>query len=100
MGRGEHWPAGKRTIALLPGRLHAPLLGFTGVGDRAGKGVSPGLRNHFTANLCWGARGSIPVSGQEYLKYGADTTCPEIRTHAVEISQRETPYGLKGGDSR
>jgi len=28
---------------------------------------------------CWGARGSIPVSGQEYLRYGGDTTCLEIR---------------------
>jgi phosphoribosyl 1,2-cyclic phosphodiesterase len=26
----------------------------------------------------WGARGSIPVSGQEYIKYGGDTTCIEI----------------------
>jgi len=29
---------------------------------------------------CWGARGSIPVSGKEYLKYGGDTSCIEIRT--------------------
>ncbi|MBF0564072.1 MAG: MBL fold metallo-hydrolase [Nitrospirae bacterium] len=29
---------------------------------------------------CWGARGSIPVSGKEFLKYGGDTTCIEIRT--------------------
>jgi phosphoribosyl 1,2-cyclic phosphodiesterase len=29
---------------------------------------------------CWGSRGSIPVSGKEYLKYGGDTTCLEIRT--------------------
>jgi phosphoribosyl 1,2-cyclic phosphodiesterase len=27
---------------------------------------------------CWGSRGSIPVSGEEYLKYGGDTTCIEI----------------------
>lgn len=31
---------------------------------------------------CWGARGSIPVSGEEYLKYGGDTACLEIRTAA------------------
>lgn len=31
---------------------------------------------------CWGARGSIPVSGPEYLQYGGDTTCLEIRTAA------------------
>jgi phosphoribosyl 1,2-cyclic phosphodiesterase len=29
---------------------------------------------------CWGARGSIPVSGNEYLRYGGDTPCIEIRT--------------------
>lgn len=28
----------------------------------------------------WGSRGSIPVSGSEFLKYGGDTTCLEIRT--------------------
>ncbi len=27
----------------------------------------------------WGARGSIPVSGPEYLRHGGDTTCLEIR---------------------
>ncbi|MBI5562158.1 MAG: MBL fold metallo-hydrolase [Deltaproteobacteria bacterium] len=27
---------------------------------------------------CWGARGSISVSGKEYLKYGGDTTCIEV----------------------
>ena len=34
---------------------------------------------------CWGARGSIPVSGPEYVKYGGDTTCLEIRTKNDEI---------------
>ncbi|MFC1586234.1 MBL fold metallo-hydrolase [Fibrobacterota bacterium] len=28
---------------------------------------------------CWGARGSIPVSGKDYVEYGGDTTCMEIR---------------------
>lgn len=27
---------------------------------------------------CWGARGSIPVSGREHLKYGGDSTCIEV----------------------
>jgi phosphoribosyl 1,2-cyclic phosphodiesterase len=31
---------------------------------------------------CWGARGSIPVSGKEYNKYGGDTTCMEIRANS------------------
>ncbi len=29
---------------------------------------------------CYGARGSIAVSGQQYLKFGGDTTCLEIRS--------------------
>lgn len=28
---------------------------------------------------CWGARGSSPVSGKEFLKYGGDTSCLEIK---------------------
>ncbi len=28
----------------------------------------------------WGARGSIPVSGPEYLEFGGDTTCVEVLT--------------------
>jgi phosphoribosyl 1,2-cyclic phosphodiesterase len=27
----------------------------------------------------WGARGSIPVSGPEYVRHGGDTTCLEVR---------------------
>jgi phosphoribosyl 1,2-cyclic phosphodiesterase len=27
----------------------------------------------------WGARGSVPVSGPEYLRFGGDTTCLEVR---------------------
>jgi phosphoribosyl 1,2-cyclic phosphodiesterase len=33
---------------------------------------------------CWGSRGSIPVSGPDYLKYGGDTTCIEIRARSGE----------------
>ena len=34
---------------------------------------------------CWGARGSIPISGKEFEKYGGDTTCMEIRSHYDDI---------------
>jgi len=37
---------------------------------------------------CWGSRGSIPVSGNEYIKYGGDTTCIEIRTKDDKIIKR------------
>ena len=28
---------------------------------------------------CWGARGSIPVSGKQYQQYGGDSPCMEVR---------------------
>jgi len=34
---------------------------------------------------CWGSRGSVPVSGKDYTKYGGDTTCIEIRTKDDQI---------------
>jgi phosphoribosyl 1,2-cyclic phosphodiesterase len=34
---------------------------------------------------CWGARGSVPVSGKEYEVYGGDTPCLEIRSRNDEI---------------
>ena len=44
---------------------------------------------------CWGARGSIPVSGSEYLKYGGDTTCIEIRTKNDEIIIVDAGSGIR-----
>ncbi|MBI5624156.1 MAG: MBL fold metallo-hydrolase [Elusimicrobia bacterium] len=32
----------------------------------------------------WGARGSVPVSGPEYVRYGGDTTCVEVETSKGE----------------
>ena len=29
---------------------------------------------------CWGSRGSIPVSGKDYIEFGGDTTCLEIQS--------------------
>ncbi|MDD5475586.1 MAG: MBL fold metallo-hydrolase [Syntrophales bacterium] len=44
---------------------------------------------------CWGARGSIAVSGREYLKYGGDTTCIEIRTKNDEIIIVDAGTGIR-----
>ncbi len=44
---------------------------------------------------CWGARGSIPVSGPEYLKYGGDTTCLEIRTKEDDIIIVDAGSGIR-----
>jgi len=44
---------------------------------------------------CWGARGSIAVSGPEYFKYGGDTTCLEIRTKNDEIIIVDAGTGIR-----
>jgi phosphoribosyl 1,2-cyclic phosphodiesterase len=44
---------------------------------------------------CWGARGSIPVSGEEYLRHGGDTTCLEIRTRNDEIIVVDAGSGIR-----
>ncbi len=33
---------------------------------------------------CWGARGSSPVSGKEFVRYGGNTTCVEVRVGEPE----------------
>ena len=44
---------------------------------------------------CYGARGSIPVSGKQFLKYGGDTTCLEIRTKNDEIIVVDAGSGIR-----
>ena len=44
---------------------------------------------------CHGARGSIPVSGDKYLKYGGDTTCLEIRSKDDEIIIVDAGSGIR-----
>jgi len=45
--------------------------------------------------ICWGARGSIAVSGKEYVKYGGDTTCIEIRSKENEIIIVDAGTGMR-----
>ena len=44
---------------------------------------------------CWGSRGSIPVSGTDYIKYGGDTTCIEIRTKSDDIIIIDAGTGIR-----
>lgn len=44
---------------------------------------------------CHGARGSIPVSGKGYLKYGGDTTCIEIRSRNDAIIAVDAGSGIR-----
>jgi phosphoribosyl 1,2-cyclic phosphodiesterase len=44
---------------------------------------------------CWGSRGSIPVSGREFQKYGGDTTCIEIRTKSDDLIIVDAGTGIR-----
>jgi phosphoribosyl 1,2-cyclic phosphodiesterase len=44
---------------------------------------------------CWGSRGSIPVSGPEYNKYGGDTTCIEIRSSRNDLIVVDAGSGIR-----
>jgi phosphoribosyl 1,2-cyclic phosphodiesterase len=44
---------------------------------------------------CWGSRGSIPVSGKQYLHYGGNTTCLEIRTSDDKILIVDAGSGIR-----
>ncbi|HDI61151.1 MAG TPA: MBL fold metallo-hydrolase [Desulfobacteraceae bacterium] len=44
---------------------------------------------------CWGSRGAIPVSGAEYLRYGGDTTCLEIRSSDGETIIVDAGTGIR-----
>ncbi|MBP7764466.1 MAG: MBL fold metallo-hydrolase [Deltaproteobacteria bacterium] len=44
---------------------------------------------------CWGARGSIPTSGEKYLRYGGNTTCLEIRNDRNNILLVDAGSGIR-----
>lgn len=44
---------------------------------------------------CWGARGSIPVSGPQFIRYGGDTTCIEIRAASGDIIIVDAGTGIR-----
>lgn len=44
---------------------------------------------------CWGARGSIPTSGKDYLRFGGNTTCLEIRNTQDDILIVDAGSGIR-----
>lgn len=44
---------------------------------------------------CWGSRGSIPVCGREYMKYGGDTTCISITAKSGDIVIIDAGTGIR-----
>ncbi len=44
---------------------------------------------------CWGSRGSISVSGKQFLKYGGDTTCIEITTKSKDSIIIDAGTGIR-----
>jgi len=43
----------------------------------------------------WGPRGSIPVSGSQYVRYGGDTTCIELETDTGETVILDAGTGIR-----
>ncbi len=44
---------------------------------------------------CWGSRGSIAVTGKEYIRYGGETTCLQIQAQSGEIVIIDALTGLR-----
>ncbi len=44
---------------------------------------------------CWGARGSITVSGREFVRYGGDTSCLEVRSKAGDVLVLDAGTGIR-----
>ena len=44
---------------------------------------------------CWGSRGSISVSGKDYVKYGGDTACVEIISSAGDVIIIDAGTGIR-----
>lgn len=44
---------------------------------------------------CWGSRGSIPVAGKEYIRYGGETTCIQIQAQSGETVIIDAGTGLR-----
>ena len=44
---------------------------------------------------CWGSRGSISVSGQEFTEFGGDTTCFEVTAKTGEIIIIDAGTGIR-----
>ncbi len=43
----------------------------------------------------WGARGSIPVSGRQYMKYGGSTACVEVRSAKNDLIIVDAGTGIR-----
>ena len=43
----------------------------------------------------WGSRGSIPSCGKDFLKYGGDTTCLEIRSKDDDLIIVDAGTGIR-----
>ena len=43
----------------------------------------------------WGARGSLPVSGEDYVRYGGNTTCVDVRSSGGEVIIVDAGTGIR-----
>lgn len=45
---------------------------------------------------CWGSRGSLPVSGNQFNRYGGETSCLEIRSRKGDVIVVDAGTGIRG----
>ncbi|MFI5333734.1 MAG: response regulator [Chlamydiales bacterium] len=57
----------------------APFSGKESFEERKEESFIPPVHSHSSYLKFWGTRGSNPVSGQKYIRYGGNTPCLEIR---------------------
>ncbi len=54
-----------------------------------------GLENKPMKIKFWGARGSVPVSGRQYMKYGGSTACVEVRSGKDDLVIIDAGTGIR-----
>ena len=72
---------------------------FTGKTFRIKAGSPPlnllGVTENVMRIKCWGSRGSISVSGKDFVEYGGDTTCIEIQADSGEVIIIDAGTGIR-----
>jgi len=49
---------------------------------------------------CWGSRGSFPVSGAEFVRYGGDTSCVEVESDKGDVVILDAGTGIRAFGDR
>jgi phosphoribosyl 1,2-cyclic phosphodiesterase/DNA-binding NarL/FixJ family response regulator len=77
------------------GKLHPdPFSGKESEAVKKGRLYKPHLHRHNSYIKFWGTRGSNPVAGPEYVRYGGNTSCLEVR-HGDDLIIIDAGSGIR-----